>query len=67
MSRWLIFAVFLMAGCTDRGHCLAKHYESSWYFQYTYDAKMNITGMYWVDTSGYVCDRWEFPNGRPEK
>lgn len=68
---WLVVlaAIMLLAalsGCVDRGQCLHAHYEESGYWNYIYGTNMQLMGMYWVDTSGNVCDRWEFPDGKPK-
>lgn len=71
---FLLSAVIALSACKDHGACLQKHYEFSGFMQPQYlmtcngsSCQQKFIGMAWFDTSGNVCDRWQYPNGKPEK
>lgn len=69
MKKALIAVALLVAlsSCVDRGDCLASHDVDSSYMQYIYNPNGTIASFYWVPSTTTVCDRWEFPDGRPQK
>jgi hypothetical protein len=69
-----LVAALALSACKDRGACMQSHYQTSGYFQPQYMTLCNgssctqqLLGMDWQDTSGNVCDQWQYPNGKPEK
>lgn len=59
MRLVLITVALLLAGCTDRGQCLESHAEQS--------TVLMLVGKVFVHMpqTVIVCDRWEYPDGRP--
>ncbi len=75
MRKLLILALALVpaaAGCVDRGACLSSHVEQNPGYTYvqnqTYDGGKTYypTIVTIPPSEDTVCDRWEFPDGRPE-
>lgn len=54
-TRFVIFAALLLVGCTDKGECLAHHYQPI----------ITMAGKVPIVTMVRICDRWEFPEGKP--
>lgn len=82
MTRGLLLLLCLAAvGCVDRGKCLKGHTHHHHLDAYTTFDCMPALNLYtgqittecgthyhWAeDWDEYVCDQWEFPNGRMEK
>ena len=69
-------AALMLAGCgKDRGECLASHVEhpEGWMMPITTwvstgnGAMTPITTLQYIPPSDdTVCDKWQFPKGRPE-
>jgi len=64
-------AVLLLASCEhmDYGDCASSHYQTSGYYTYQDVGGVQVP-IYW-DTSGTVCDAYQYPDGhgpgyRPE-
>jgi hypothetical protein len=57
-------ALLSLTGCKDYGECLASHTETSTSTQYVYNGDGSIAYFYPLDQSTWVCDRWQFPEGR---
>ena len=56
-----IALLLALAGCKDRGDCLSSHREKR-------IERKTVNGHTRTSTRwSTVCDRWQFPNGRPEK
>lgn len=76
--RKLILALALIpaaAGCVDRGACLASHTEhtdgystvvTTPVFGPNGTVSYAMIPQYIPESDNDVCDRWEFPDGRPE-
>jgi hypothetical protein len=61
----------LLSSCIDRGRCLESHVvhhpETFWIeFQHIGTVNMPVTHVIPAHDET-VCDRWEFPNGRPKE
>lgn len=60
MKKLAIAAIpLLLGGCTDYGECLDGHYQTYMQSQWTGKVMVTYPVTYWV------CDRYEFPEGRP--
>jgi hypothetical protein len=66
MKRLLLAlgAVLLLTSCEhmDYGDCVRSEYQSSGYFQ-NIDFGSGVQVPMWIDTSGYVCTVYQYPDG----
>lgn len=63
----VLLAILALSGCVDRGECLSSHSETVLIPQYIYGSNGEIQVMWYAPSEQTVCDRWEFPDGRPER
>ena len=69
--RYLLLLPLILTGCNvDRGKCLASHTQPAWIQLIPMTNCVNnsctTTLMPIVHPKQEVCDKWEFPEGRPK-
>lgn len=68
-SLLLCLLVLVSSGCVDKGRCLEQHTQLVLVPQYMTTCSNNVCSMrlmYFMPVNTVVCDRYEFPDGRPE-